>query len=79
MITAGEARILSSKMKEIIIKKELKNIDKLIKLCIQRGELVVYYNTPFHEYKKDIMKKLEDVGYRVQQGYDYRNITIYWS
>ena len=81
MITAEEARKMATSLKiqERIVNKELKIINKYIKQAARRGRTSTSYETNFYNYKKDIMKKLQEVGYRVRDGYSYNIIEIDWS
>ena len=81
MITAEEARKMATSLKiqERIVNKELKIINKYIKQAARRGKTSTSYETNFYNYKKDIMKKLQEVGYRVRDGYSYNVIEIDWS
>ena len=81
MITAEQARkmAISLKIQERIVNKELKLINKYIKQAARRGRTSISYETNFYNYKKDIMKKLQEVGYRVRDGYSYNVIEIDWS
>ena len=81
MITAEEARKMATplKIQERIVNKELKIINKYIKQTARRGRTSTSYETNFYNYKKDIMKKLQEVGYRVRDGYSYDVIEIDWS
>ena len=80
MITAEQARkmAISLKIQERIVNKELKLINKYIKQAARRGRTFISYETNFYN-KKDIMKKLQEVGYRVRDGYSYDVIEIDWS
>ena len=81
MITAEQARRMATSLKvqERIVNKELKLINKYIKQAARRGRTSTSYETNFYNYKKDIMKKLQEVGYRVRDGYSYNIIEIDWS
>lgn len=81
MITAEQARTTATSLKtqKRIINRELKIIYKCIKQAARRGRTSVYYETNFHNYKKDIMKKLQEDGYRVQDGYSCDVIDVDWS
>lgn len=81
MITAEQARkmAISLKIQERIVNKELRLINKYIKQAARRGRTSTSYETNFYNYKKDIMKKLQEVGYRVRDGYSYNIIEIDWS
>ena len=81
MITAEEARKMATQLKiqERIVNKEVKIINKHIKQAARRGRTSTSYETNFYNYKKDIMKKLQEVGYRVRDGYSYNVIEIDWS
>ena len=81
MITAEEARKMATSLKiqERIVNKELKIINKYIKQAARRGRTSTSYETNFYNYKKDIMKKLQEVGYCVRDGYSYNIIEIDWS
>ena len=81
MTTAEQARRMatSSKTQERIVNKELKYINKYIKEAARRGEMSISYEIDFNNYKKDITKKLREVGYYVREGYDCNIIEIDWS
>lgn len=81
MITAEQARRMatSSKTQERIVNKELKIINKYIKQTARRGETFFSYEIDFCNYKSNIMKKLQEVGYCVREGYDCDVIKIDWS
>lgn len=80
MITAEEARRMatSSKIQERIVNKELKIINKYIKQAARSGGTSISYRINYYNYIKDIMKKLEEVGYRVRDGYSCGIIEIDW-
>ena len=81
MITAEQARriVTSSTTRERIVNKELKIINKYIKQAVREGETSISYEMSFDNYKKDVVKKLQEVGYCVQDGYRYNLIKIDWS
>lgn len=81
MITAEQARrtATSFKVQKRIISRELKIINKCIKQAARRGRTSVSYECNFYNYKKDIMKKLQEVGYKVKDGYSWSVIEIDWS
>lgn len=90
MITAEQARrmaissktrrmAISSKTQERIVNKELKIINKYIKQAVRRGKTFIFYETKFRNYKKDIIKKLQEVGYHVLDDHDSSIIKIDWS
>ena len=81
MITAEQARKMatSSKTQEQIVNKELKIINKYIKQEARRGKTSMSYVTYFYKCKKDIMKKLQEAGYCVRNGYGCGDIEINWS
>lgn len=81
MITAEQARKIatSSKTQERIVNKELKYINKYIKEAARRGEMSIFYEIDFCNYKSNIMNKLQEVGYCVRDGYDCNVIKIDWS
>lgn len=81
MITAEEARRMatSSKTQERIVNKELKIINKYIKQAVRRGKTSIFYETKFRNYKKDIIKKLQEVGYHVIDDRDRNTMEIDWS
>lgn len=81
MITAEEARRMatSSKTQERIVNKELKIINKYIKQAVRRGKTSIFYETKFRNYKKDIIKKLQEVGYHVIDDRDRSTMEIDWS
>ena len=80
MTTAEQARkmAISSKVQKRIVNKELKNINKYIKRAARRGGISISYATNFYNYKKDIMKKLQEAGYYVRDGYSCNVIEIDW-
>lgn len=81
MITAEQARRMatSPKTKKKFVNKELKIINKYIKQAARRGGTSISYAIAFYNYKKNIMKKLQEAGYRVRDGYDESVIEIDWS
>lgn len=81
MITAEQARRMaaSPKTQERIVNKELKIINKYIKQAVRRGKISIFYETEFRNYKKDIIKKLQEVGYHVLDDHDSSIIEIDWS
>lgn len=81
MITAEQARkmAISSKTQERIVNKELKYINKYIKEAARRGKTFIFYEIKFRNYKKDIIKKLQEVGYHVPDDSDRSIIKIDWS
>ena len=81
MITAEQARRMatSSKTKKKFVNKELKYINKYIKEAARRGKTFIFYEIKFRNYKKDIIKKLQEVGYHVLDDSDRSIIKIDWS
>lgn len=81
MITAEQARRMatSPKTQERIVNKELKIINKYIKQEVRRGKTSISYVTYSYNCKKDIMKKLQEAGYCVRDGYSCGDIEINWS
>lgn len=80
MITAEQARRMatSSKTTKRFVNKELKIINEYIKQAAQRGGTSISYHINYYNYTKDIVKKLEEVGYYVRDGYDCNIIEIDW-
>lgn len=80
MITAEQAKTIatSPKTRARMMNKALKLINKYIKQAARRGETSLTYVTNF-KCKKEIVKKLQEVGYRVQDGYSCGVIEISWS
>lgn len=81
MITAEEARRMatSSKTKKKFVNKELKIINEYIKEAARRGGTSFSYQINYYNFKKDIVKRLEEVGYYVSNGYNDDVIEIDWS
>lgn len=81
MTTAEQARRMatSSKTQERIVNKELKIINKYIKQAARRGKTSIFYETKFRNYKKDIIKKLQEIGYHVIDDRDRSIMEIDWS
>lgn len=81
MTTAEQARRMatSSKMGKKFINKELKVINEYIKQAAQRGGTSFSYQINYYNFKKDIVKRLQEVGYHVRDGYDHDVIEIDWS
>ena len=81
MITAEQARRMatSSKTTKKYVNKELKYINKYIKEAARRGKTFIFYEIKFRNYKKDIIKKLQEVGYHVPDDSDRSIIKIDWS
>lgn len=81
MTTAEQARRMatSSKTQERIVNKELKIINKYIKQAARRGKTSIFYETKFRNYKKDTIKKLQEVGYHVIDDRDRSIMEIDWS
>lgn len=81
MITAEQARRMatSSKATKKYVNKELKLINKYIKQAARRGKTFIFYEIKFRNYKKDIIKKLQEVGYHVLDDSDRSIIKIDWS
>lgn len=81
MITAEQARIMAASLKTTkkYVNRELKIINKYIKQAARRGGTSISYRINYYNYTKDIMKKLEEVGYRVRDGYSCGIIEIDWS
>lgn len=81
MITAEQARRMatSPKTKKKFVNKELKYINKYIKEAARRRKTFIFYETKFRNYKKDIIKKLQEVGYHVLDDHDSSIIKIDWS
>lgn len=81
MITAEQARRMatSSKATKKYVNKELKLINKYIKQAARRGKTSIFYEIKFRNYKKDIIKKLQEVGYHVPDDSDRSIIKIDWS
>lgn len=81
MTTAEQARRMATSLKaqKRLINRELKIINKYIKQAARRGGTSISYATGFYNYKKDIMKKLKEAGYRVRDGYGWDVIEIDWG
>lgn len=81
MITAEQARRMatSPKTTKKYVNRELKIINKYIKQAVRRGKTFIFYETKFRKYKKDIIKKLQEVGYHVLDDHDSSIIKIDWS
>lgn len=81
MITAEQARRMatSPKTTKKYVNKELKIINEYIKQAARRGGTSIFYHINYYNYTKDIVKKLEEVGYHVSNGYDDDVIEIDWS
>lgn len=81
MITAEEARRMatSSKTKKKFVNKELKIINEYIKEAARRGGTSFSYQINYYNFKKDIVKRLEEVGYYVSNDYNDDVIEIDWS
>lgn len=81
MITAEQARKMatSSETTKKYVNRELKIINEYIKQAARRGGTSISYRINYYNYTKDIMKKLQEVGYRVRDGYSCGVIEIDWS
>lgn len=81
MTTAEQARrmVTSSKTRKKFINKELKIINEYIKQAARRKGTSISYHINYYNYTKDIVKKLEEVGYHVSNGYNDDVIEIDWS
>ena len=81
MITAEQARkmAISLKTKKKFVNKELKIINRYVKEAARRGKTFIFYEIKFRNYKKDIIKKLQEVGYHVLDDSDRSIIKIDWS
>ena len=81
MITAEQARRMatSPKTKKKFVNKELKIINKYIKEAARRGGTSFSYQINYYNFKKDIVKRLEEVGYYVSNDYNDDVIEIDWS
>lgn len=81
MITAEQARRMatSPKTKKKFVNKELKIINKYIKEAARRGGTSFFYQINYYNFKKDIVKRLEEVGYYVSNDYNDDVIEIDWS
>lgn len=81
MITAEQARrmVTSPKTTKKFVNKELKIINEYIKQAARRRGTSISYHINYYNYTKDIVKKLEEVGYHVRNGYNDDVIEIDWS
>ncbi len=81
MTTAEQARrmVTSSKTRKKFINKELKVINEYIKQAARRGGTFLSYEINYYNFKKDIVEKLQEAGYHVQDGYGHDVIKIDWS
>lgn len=81
MITAEQARRMttSPKTTKKYVNRELKIINKYIKQAARRGRISTSYLITYYNYTKDIVKKLEEVGYHVSNDYNDNVIEIDWS
>lgn len=81
MIKAEQARrmVASSKARKKFINKELKIINKYIKQAARRGGTSFSYQINYYNFKKNIVKKLQEAGYHVRDGYGHDVIEIDWS
>lgn len=81
MITAEQARRMatSPKTKKKFVNKELKIINEYIKEAARRGGTSFSYQINYYNFKKDIVKRLEEVGYYVSNDYNDDVIEIDWS
>lgn len=81
MVTAEQARRMatSSKTQKKFINKELKVINEYIKQAARRGGTSFSYQINYYNYKKDIVKKLQETGYHVRDGYSNDVIEIDWK
>ena len=81
MITAEEARKMATSLKTTkkYVNRELKIINEYIKQAARRGGTSISYRINYYNYIKDIMKKLQEVGYCVRDGYSCGIIEIDWS
>lgn len=81
MITAEQARrmVTSPKTTKKFVNKELKIINEYIKQAARRRGTSISYHINYYNYTKDIVKKLEEVGYHVSNGYNDDVIEIDWS
>lgn len=81
MITAEQARRIgaSSKTKKKFVNKELKIINEYIKQAARRGGTSICHRINYYNYTKDIVKKLEEIGYHVRNGYSDDVIEIDWK
>ena len=82
MITAEQARRMATSLKTTkkYVNRELKIINEDIKQAARRGGgTSISYRINYYNYTKDIMKKLQEVGYRVRDGYSCGIIEIDWS
>lgn len=81
MTTAEQARRMatSPKTTKRFVNKELKIINEYIQRAAQRGGTSISYHINYYNYTKDIVKKLEEVGYHVSTGYNDDVIEIDWS
>ena len=81
MITAEQARRMatSPKTKKKFVNKELKIINEYIKEAARRGGTSFSYQINYYNFKKDLVKRLEEVGYYVSNDYNDDVIEIDWS
>ena len=81
MITAEQARRMATSLETTkkYVNRELKIINEYIKQAARRGGTSIFYHINYYNYTKDIVKKLEEVGYHVSNGYDDDVIEIDWS
>lgn len=81
MTTAEQARRMatSSKMGKKFINKELKVINEYIKQAARRGGTSISYEINYYNFKKDIVKRLQEVGYHVIDDRDRSIMEIDWS
>ena len=81
MITAEQARRMatSPKTTKKYVNKELKIINEYIKEAARRGGTSFFYQINYYNFKKDIVKRLEEVGYYVSNDYNDDVIEIDWS
>lgn len=81
MITAEQARRMatSPKTTKKYVNKELKIINEYIKEAARRGGTSFSYQINYYNFKKDIVKRLEEVGYYVSNDYNDDVIEIDWS
>ena len=81
MVTAEQARRMatSSKTKKKFVNKELNIINEYIKEAARRGGTSFSYQINYYNFKKDIVKRLEEVGYYVSNDYNDDVIEIDWS
>ena len=81
MITAEEARKMATSLKTTkkYVNRELKIINEYIKQAARRGGTSFSYQINYYNFKKDIVKRLEEVGYYVSNDYNDDVIEIDWS